>query len=74
MQGWGKRLLLYANANANANAGSEQKSFLKGQAWHPIGLTTSGCNLGKRSYQGYHHVANEIQPAREMSGNQRIVF
>lgn len=72
IHGWGERLLLHANTNANA--GSEQKSFLKSQAWQPISLTTLGCNLGKQSCQGYRHVANEIHPAREMSGNQRIVF
>lgn len=60
--------------NAKANAGSEQRSFLKGQAWVPTDLTTLGYNWGNQSYQGYHHVAKEIQPAREMSGNQRIVF
>lgn len=56
---------------ANVNAGSEQKSFLRGQAWHPTGLTTLGYNLGKQSASRVPW-CGKCDPDRQINVRQRL--
>lgn len=78
-EGWYVEVDLYMDGARNCHSMQVQMKalnknlFLKGQTWHPAGLTTLGLIWRSSQHQGYCDVTDEIQSARKgkMAGNQR---